>query len=280
MLRFVAIGDTGEGNTRQYKVSQAIENECASRGGCDFSLLLGDNFYDVGVSGVNDPQFQTKFEQPYANLNFPFYVTLGNHDYGAGGTGLDLSKDRHYIDYTNHSTKWFMPARYFKVSHPGVDLFSLDSNRVFLAGDVGQLNWLRTETQNSTATWKFAFGHHPYISNGKHGNAGTYEGIPFIPVVSGANVKSFVEEGICGRIDVYFCGHDHNMQWLQPRCGTEFIVSGAGAKMTSLEGRGSPTFFETDQVGGFLLIEVQGRQLSGWFYDEDGNELFTRTITK
>jgi hypothetical protein len=32
-------------------------------------------------------QWQTKFEQPYANITLPFWVVLGNHDNGGSGTG-------------------------------------------------------------------------------------------------------------------------------------------------------------------------------------------------
>ncbi len=279
-VRFVALGDAGEGNPTQYKVAGAIETACATRGGCQFALYLGDNFYDVGVSGPGDSQFQTKFEDVYTSLSFPFYVVLGNHDYGSGGAGLELGKAKHYIDYAAQSSKWMFPSRYYNMEHPGLSLYALDTNVVFLSGDVDQLNWLRTEQAKSMSEWKIGFGHHPYISNGKHGNAGTYEGIPFIPVVSGGNVKTFMEEGICGKLDVYICGHDHNMQWLQPKCGTEFIVSGAGAKTTDLEGRGTPKFWESDATGGFLLVEITGKVFNGWFYDEDGNVLFNRTVTK
>ncbi|MCA9628355.1 MAG: metallophosphoesterase, partial [Myxococcales bacterium] len=279
-VRFVAMGDAGEGNPTQYKVADAIKAECDSRGGCEFALYLGDNFYDVGVSSDMDSQFQTKFEMPYANLSFPFYITLGNHDYGSGGAGLELNKADYYISYGNASAKWYYPTRYYTVSQPGVDFFALDSNVIFLNGDTNQRSWFVNAVGQSMAEWKIAFGHHPYISNGKHGNAGTYEGIPFIPVISGGNVKDFMEDAVCGKVDVYICGHDHNMQWLQPKCGTEFIVSGSGAKTTGLEGRGTPTFFETDAKGGFLLVEISGKTFSGWFYDEDGKELFTRTVTK
>ena len=44
-----------------------------------------------------------------------------------------------------------------------------------------------------------------------------------------------MDDYVCGDIDVYFSGHDHNRQWLEPTCGTDFIVSGAGAKTTDLE---------------------------------------------
>ncbi len=42
-LRFVALGDAGEGNDAQYKVAGAMANLCAEKG-CDFAIYLGDNF--------------------------------------------------------------------------------------------------------------------------------------------------------------------------------------------------------------------------------------------
>ena len=71
-VRFVVLGDAGMGNQAQYDVAEAIKNVCAQRG-CDFALYLGDNFYDTGVSSIDDSQFIDKFELPYANLDFPFY---------------------------------------------------------------------------------------------------------------------------------------------------------------------------------------------------------------
>jgi N-acetylmuramoyl-L-alanine amidase len=58
------VGDTGTGGPDQFKVAGAIFQTCASSG-CDFGLLLGDNFYPDGVSSADDPQRKTKFEQPY-----------------------------------------------------------------------------------------------------------------------------------------------------------------------------------------------------------------------
>ena len=54
--------------------------------------LLGDNIYDSGVTSVTDPQWQTKFEIPYMGVNLPFYVVLGNHDYGGNGAGTEFDK--------------------------------------------------------------------------------------------------------------------------------------------------------------------------------------------
>jgi tartrate-resistant acid phosphatase type 5 len=289
VLRFVALGDGGEGNTRQYAVAEAMRVVCLDKGGCEFALYLGDNIYNSGADSVTDSQFLTKFEQPYSEITFPFYVALGNHDYGGDGAGYEIWKAQVQVDYTNHSTRWRMPSRYYRFAAPAdigpaggvpVDFFGLDTNAIMYTGDSSQRNWLNAGTSSSTATWKIGFGHHPYVSNGRHGNAGEYEGIPGIPIVSGGNVKTFMSDAVCNKLDVYFAGHDHNRQWLEPTCGTEFIVSGAAAKMTGLEGRGTPTFYEDDALGGFVLVEISGNTLVGTFYDEQGNAGFSRTVTK
>jgi tartrate-resistant acid phosphatase type 5 len=289
VLRFVALGDGGEGNSTQYKVADTMQNICTQKGGCDFALYLGDNFYDSGVSGTGDSQFQSKFEMPYAVTTFRFYVVLGNHDYGGNGAGFEFWKSQAQVDYTALSQKWTMPDQYYKFSTPAdagpalgpkVDFFGLDTNAIMFTGDSDQKDWLDNGVAQSAADWKIGFGHHPYISNGQHGNAGEYEGIPFVPVVSGQAVEDFFDDAVCNKLDVYISGHDHNRQWLQPDCGVEFIVSGTAAKATDLVGQGTPTFFEKDQGGGFLLVEIQGNTLTGTFYDEGGAVEFTRTVTK
>src|SRR5688572_5291897 len=87
-VKFIAIGDSGKGNTAQRDVAIRIRDLCAARG-CDFVLMLGDNIYDAGVDSLDDPQWQTKFEEPYRDIDLPFYVALGNHDYG-GKLVVDL----------------------------------------------------------------------------------------------------------------------------------------------------------------------------------------------
>src|SRR6185503_5688881 len=65
VVRFAAMGDTGKGNDGQKQVASAIEAKCA-QSGCDFVQLLGDNIYESGATSVDDPEWQLKFEQPYA----------------------------------------------------------------------------------------------------------------------------------------------------------------------------------------------------------------------
>src|SRR5688500_5241173 len=52
-LRFVALGDSGNGNAEQRAIGEAVRNLCAAEG-CDFALLLGDNLYEDGADSVDD----------------------------------------------------------------------------------------------------------------------------------------------------------------------------------------------------------------------------------
>jgi tartrate-resistant acid phosphatase type 5 len=277
-VRFVAIGDAGKGNDGQKQVAAAIAAKCAARG-CDFVQLLGDNIYDSGVSSVTDAQWQTKFEEPYANVAAPFWVVLGNHDNGGSGTGNETWKGDIQVAYSMTSTKWKLPSRYYVHQAPGVDFFGLDTNAGMFDQTATQKSDVSSWTTQSTASWKIAFGHHPYKSNGPHGNAGAYEGLPFIPLVNGAGVKSLLETTICGKVDVYLSGHDHSRQWLTDTCnGTELIVSGAGASTTDLNNNNA-THWQSDQIG-FLYVSIQGNTLTGEFYGVDGTMEYSRTITK
>lgn len=286
VVRFVALGDTGEGNEAQYAVGQAIAELCAQKG-CDFGLLLGDNFYDSGVTSVDDPQFQDKFELPYEDLDFPIYVVLGNHDYGGAGIGVDLNfkKSQYQVDYTKLSQTWKMPAKYYSFKQEHAEFWGLDTNQIMTdpinGNSAAQVAWLVAGVGASTATWKIGFGHHPYISNGDHGNAGDYENLEGIPFdfVTGAKVKAAMETAVCGKIDVFISGHDHNLQWLEPKCGTEWIVSGAGSKAEPLPGT-NPAYYAVPNIEGFMWVELMDNSFTGIFYDQTGKELFSKTLMK
>ncbi|NOX42478.1 MAG: hypothetical protein GXP19_01905 [Gammaproteobacteria bacterium] len=279
-VKFVAIGDTGRGNAGQLEVANAIKTKCA-KNGCDFVLMLGDNIYNSGVSSINDEQFQTKFENIYKDLAMPFYMALGNHDYGGKGAGYEVIKSIHQVRYTNVSSKWRMPGHFYKFQVLNTLFIALDTNsQLFnVASDQHRdvPNWIA----ESSATWKIVFGHHPYKSNGRHGNAGNYDGVSGAHVISGDGVKEFVETVLCGNVDLYISGHDHNRQWLEADSdcvGTQLAVSGAGATTTKLQGH-NPTRFEKDTLG-LLYISIDGSTLIAEFVDVDGKTEFTHTMEK
>jgi hypothetical protein len=219
------------------------------------------------------------FELPYAAITLPFFMILGNHDYGGMGTGQEFNKGQFQVDYGPLSQRWRMPASYYRRVHQHVDFFALDTNLQMYSRDAQQRIDVAAWLTVSSATWKIAVGHHPYRSNGPHGNAGEYDGLPFVPVANGATVKSFLEQIVCGKADLYLSAHDHSLQWLLATCsGTELIVSGTGASPTGLPGSNRFHFQSSDL--GFVYFDIEGKRLSADFIDATGAVRFSRTITK
>ncbi len=74
-----------------------------------------------------------------------------------------------------------MPDTVYAFETRGVAFFALDTTEIFFGLGDDQQAWLDAQVAKvdpAATDWTIAFGHHPYISNGSHGNAGTYEGIP------------------------------------------------------------------------------------------------------
>jgi hypothetical protein len=292
VLRFIVIGDVGTGDETQKAVAQAFNALCVVRG-CDMVLVAGDNIYPDGVRSAFDPQFEEKFENPYAEVKLPFYLVLGNHDNG-GGVGTNPAMAEHQIAYTfrtdRTTMKWNMPARNYRVSLGDVDLFGLDSgpeevtwSSAWMPNSLGDqmAQWFRAEMAKSTASWKIVFAHHPYISNGEHGIAGVYDNIPS----RGLPYRAMLDETMCRNTDVFFAGHDHHLAWMEPlaECGdTHFIISGAGG--AGLYDRGLPpdlpARFEDYDSHGFVWAEIDGEQFTAAFYDKDGALLFEDSFTR
>jgi acid phosphatase len=216
-LEFMAVGDAGSGKEGQRIVAHSMR-EYAIQNSVEFVLYLGDNFYDNGVNSVNDPKFQTHFEQIYDNivLNMPFYVVVGNHDYRG-----DVYAQ---IAYTERSTRWYMPALYYTFTieyneSDSVQFFALNTNPISEGEDVTeQLTWLEDMLHQSEARWKIVYGHHPIYSNGYHGNdANMIHHV--LPILETHDV------------DIYLSGHDHDLQILKPVNGIHYLVNGAGSEL-------------------------------------------------
>jgi tartrate-resistant acid phosphatase type 5 len=302
-VQFVAFGDAGTGSANQIAVGEAMAELCAARG-CDFALELGDNFYASGVTSSDDAQFQAKFEIPYQNLKVPVFLTLGNHDNSRGpGEGSENARGDYQVDYHylagRTSDKWNLPARYYSftaplgAAAPLAEFFSLDSNPLtaivadpnpewnYLTYGAAQQEWLAQKMKDSKAAWKIAFAHHPYLSNGAHGNAGTYEGQPAgTPgTTAGGPWKQLLDQTVCALgADLMLAGHDHELEWHKPvaSCGkTHHFVSGAADTPRPFgNAQRNPTYWQQDLKLGFWWYQLEADRFTAAAYVlDDENRL-------
>jgi tartrate-resistant acid phosphatase type 5 len=257
-VTYILTGDTGSGLPAQQKVADAIENYCQMAANCQAVFVAGDVIYEEGVKSINDPQFQTKFEEPYAEINLPFYIAFGNHDY-AGCTQC-------YLDYAAKSQKWKMPDYYYMLSNfPDVDFFIIDTEKF----DVAQRKWLQRELEKSSKTWKIAVGHRPIES---------FEVSKYKEDWTG---KSQFLEDICQAADFYVAGHAHILEDRGELggCTVKQLVSGGGGASSRTVVDNHQDQFVHESYG-FLAVKVKGNELHYQFIDDNGNVLFEQFLKK
>jgi tartrate-resistant acid phosphatase type 5 len=198
----------------------------------EFVLALGDNFYKDGVEDVDSKRFRDTFDDVYtgSSLQVPWYLIAGNHDH----KGSVESQ----IAYTNQSTRWTFPDYWYsftkQFSTPSGDKVSVQFvmiDTVLLSGSLNdddddgpnsdidmeiasaQWDWIHSTLKSSVADWVFVAGHYPVWSVGNHGPTAdlVHE---LDPLMRQYNVSA------------YFCGHEHNVEFL--RGSIDYIVTGAG----------------------------------------------------
>jgi tartrate-resistant acid phosphatase type 5 len=243
---FLVFGDFGTGTKDQYKVGASMQAFCESNP-CDFSILVGDNFYPSGVRSTKDKTWKKAFEIPYAGLALQFFAVLGNHDYEGN---IDAQ-----IAYTKKQKRWVMSDRYWTFEKKNIQFFMLDTE----GWDDEQAEWLEEELEGSRATWKIAVGHHPIYSYGEHGHT----------VVLQKKLLPIIKE----KVDYYLCGHDHDMQYIEKK-GLAFVVSGAAAK-TRTAGEGAGTQFSSDELG-FAYMQIDGDNSTLSFHDVSTDSLYKK----
>jgi acid phosphatase len=245
----------------------------------DFVLSLGDNFYEDGVVGLDDPHWWASFEEPYywGGLRVPWYAVLGNHDYRGNPDAQ--------IAYTAHSDRWNMPARYYRSSWPGpvnplLDVFCLDTTTLIqrywpggtetIPGVVWpdpyrQLAWLEEGLHCSGARWKIVAGHHAIASASPiHGSSSELDD-RLRPLLA--------EYGA----PLYLSGHDHDLQHLGLPGGLNCVVSGAGSEVRTT-GSNAHTLFSESALG-FVHVQVTMADIRIAFYDIDATLLHSANVT-
>jgi len=265
-LRVLLFGDSGTGDQQQRDVAEAmaLRNKAAPY---DFALMLGDNFYETGVSDSYDPQFDSKFRLMYSvqNFNFPFYVVLGNHDH--------YGNPQAQYEYLDPDGRWKLPDRAYLLpvytsNGKHIDFYFLDSEYLQdqTAGTAIAL-WVEKLVRSRKSDLTILAAHRPFHSSGAHGDD---------PRMN-YRFASLLEDGL---INIAVAGHDHDLE-LQERDQNQdgikewFIVSGAAGKVRPIEAGPFTKFSKGDYGFAELTFDASGFQLD--FFDAGGQLLFSRS---
>lgn len=295
-LRFLVLGDWGGASHYPYTTSYEIAvnksmSETADRLETQFTIALGDNFYESGVKDVDDPRFQETFENVFTaeSLMTPWYFCAGNHDHHG-----DV---RAQLMYSDHSKRWKFPNYYYTVSWkiPGseleLQLVLLDT--VLLCGNTGhddsseqpqgpesierseeQWTWLEETLSSSKAHYLIVGGHYPVWSIAEHG--------PTQCLVD--RLRPLLEKY---KVTAYISGHDHNLQHLKEQSlSVEYFVIGCAAKLNPSQHHkhsvpeGSSLFYWADpnKDGGFAVALAGVFNMTFQFIDAHGSILYSRNL--
>jgi 3',5'-cyclic AMP phosphodiesterase CpdA len=278
-INFLVVGDWGRnGQFKQQEVADRM-GEAAKQLDAQFILSTGDNFYINGVASVDDPAWKSSFENVYTShsLMVDWYPVLGNHDY--------RGNPQAEIDYSKRSRRWNMPARYYSVEKniskedkvlfvfldtspfdPG--LYTSKQPEVAKQDTARQKKWLDSLLTNTTAKWKIVVGHHPLYTSGARINNLMQ---PIINAFDAVFEKH--------KVDVYFAGHEHDLQHQQPKGKvTNHFVSGAGSE-TRPTNKAEMTKFSASSHG-FMAVTLQAEQLLVQVIDDKGRILYKTVIKK
>ena len=273
-LNFALIGDVGLGGEKyavqeEMRSSRAVNEACDLLGGCNFTVIVGDNMYCPNVAEC----LRESFEKAYKSAG-PFFPSIGNHD----NWGPQVA-------YTGHDDRkrWRFPRQYYSFQMPidetgyTVHIFALDTTDGGLANG-GQLAWLENELRRTTARWKILFGHYPTVGSGRHKRVGTVSGLHNLMAKYG--------------VQAYFAGHDHivEMSTFEGRMLgiTGGIVRGgmmwrqmAGVfRKFTLTSPGEYYKFVYDwPIHGFMTAQLSPNTMTVQIWDNSGGVQYECTVT-
>ena len=276
-LQFSVFGDWGRGGTNnQAEVARVMALKHVG----SFIISAGDNHQVAGVRSVSDPLWMLNFESIYndQSLMVDWYAALGNHDY--------KGEVQAEIDYTKISRRWNMPDRYYalhkKISDSiFADFYIIDtspfqsayytSDEHHVAGQdtAKQMRWIDSCLSYSKSRWKIVVGHHPVYSSGSSHGKETGD-------MQARFAALFEKKGI----DAYFCGHDHDFEYIKPNTGNvNYFVCGTGSEVRPM-GTPLPTTVFAKSVPGFTKVFITWEKMKVTMIDTSGAEIYTTEMLK
>ncbi|ERN11017.1 purple acid phosphatase 4 [Amborella trichopoda] len=284
-LDLLVVGDWGrKGTYNQSKVAEQM-GRIGNEMGIDFVISTGDNFYDNGLTGVDDPAFEQSFTSIYTaqSLQKPWYTVLGNHDY-RGDVLAQLSPVLRKLN-----SRWLC-MRSFIVETETADFFFVDTNPFVdeywaipnehsydWRGVIPRHRYIETllkhvdvALRESSAKWKIVVGHHPIRSVGHHGNTVELDQL-LLPILE------------ANHVDLYVNGHDHCLEHISGITSPiQFLTSGGGSKawrgIDDSANKDGLRFYYDGQ--GFMSLSLTPDRCEFVFYDLNGQVLHKWEISK
>ncbi|EXC05037.1 Purple acid phosphatase 3 [Morus notabilis] len=284
-LSFLVVGDWGRRgyyNQSEVALQMGIVGEKLD---IDFIISTGDNFYDNGLTGTDDPAFEYSFSKIYTapSLQKQWYSVVGNHDY-RGDVAAQLSPilqklDNRWLCLRSFIVDTEIAEFFFVDTTPFVEKYFTDpEDHVYdWKGILPRKNYLSnllkdvdSALKDSIAKWKIVVGHHTIRSAGSHGD--THEIAKYLlPILKENNV------------DLYINGHDHCLEHISsPDSPIQFLTSGGGSKAW----RGDVNWWNPKEMKffydgqGFMSMEITQTQVDIAFYDVFGRVLHKWATSK
>ncbi|KAE9610555.1 hypothetical protein Lal_00029744 [Lupinus albus] len=284
-LNFLVIGDWGRKGTYNQTLVAKQMGILGEKQDIDFVINVGDNFYEDGLTGVDDPAFYESFVNIYTapSLQKTWYSVLGNHDY-RGVVEAQLSpilreKDSRWVCLRSFILNAGIVEFFFVDTTPFKDDYfddpedhTYDWNGV-IPREAYLSNLLKdvdSALAQSDATWKIVVGHHTIKTAGHHGNTVELEE-QLLPILKANNV------------DAYINGHDHCLEHIvDSESGIHYLTSGGGSKAW----RGDIKPWKPEELKlyydgqGFMSVQITKNKADIVFYDVFGKVLHTSSIPK
>jgi len=251
-------------------------------------VCSGNHDYAGGIKSVDA---EIEYSNVSSRWNFPSYYYSKDWEGKDGTTVTLVAIDTTRINSGNDFVAWDIESntgvlRDVEAVHQAHAAGKIDSvyrdtliNTFPAAGegfepqkgtDDVQLKWIDEVLTNSTADWKFVFGHFPVHSCSVHEHGDTPSLIKYLePILQKHNSTGNI---------AYFSGHDHILQHIEQN-GVNFFGSGAGAREHT-EINDKYVGLQATQLGtyGFMHHTLSKKEFTTNFINPSGNVTYTVTL--
>ena len=238
-----------------------------------FITTLGDNFYDRGVKSINDPMWDFSwkdiFIDKYKNMQkIKWHATLGNHDYFGGYDSIEAQLTKTTINKIG-----FYPMKIIIIDKEKVHILFILIRKIY-----PELYW---ETQLMIASRQIheTLDYLEFVLERASDMMQNDNCVRSLSNFSNGYYKNYeiMEKRLLPlllkyKVDVYFCGHEHNFQVLEYK-KIKLIVNGAGSYNSEVSSYNHNLNVDTHYVSssnGFTFHELEDNKFTINFMNSNG----------